>query len=613
MVLSADAGRNVVFGYHPGKQRSGYDLGKRHNFITSLRDDNEGYVWNDSAGNAQPDKWFRPSDVAVGTDGALYVADWFDPVVGGHQMHDSVGYGRIYRITPKGKNLRAPEIDLSTLSGQLDALRSPAINVRYTAFNKLRQLGVRIIPEVQDVLEDENPFHHARAIWLLSQLGDAGVKEVEKMLDDDDDERRVVAFRALRQANAKKLQEYAEKLAGDRSPRVRREVALALKDAPYANKRDLWLRLADGYDGEDRWYLEALGLAMESHADDIYPELVKRFAGAKVSAEEWDNKLANLVWRLHPALAVNDLNKRASAESLGERERTSALTALAFINSREAVQAMISLARSQNKSIAEQATYWLTFKQGNDWLALWDWKRTGIDLEYERKVALMKVRRNMVLDAKMPLDEKKRNARAMARDVVGVHMLLGMVSEGLLPGELSPFVEELFSRHDNESVRIQAANYFGKRDDAVRYTPAAIGVLKKNAAEGAIIFEKTCSTCHRVGNKGGTIGPDLTGIKNKFDRDALLDAIINPDAGIVFGYEAWTVNLKDGQSFFGFLLAENPQTLTLKDLSGKNHVLEISQIHSRKKQDKSVMPSPESLGLSEQDLADLSEYLMSLR
>ncbi|HEY9489192.1 MAG TPA: c-type cytochrome, partial [Chryseosolibacter sp.] len=314
-----------------------------------------------------------------------------------------------------------------------------------------------------------------------------------------------------------------------------------------------------------------------------------------------------------PAVATNDLKKRASAESLAQEDRTKALTALAFISTRPAIQAMISLVRNENKSVAEQAAYWLAFRQGNDWFALWDWKRTGIDLEYERKLALMKVRRNMILDPKMPLDEKERNARGMARDVVGVHMLLGMVSEDLLPQELSPLVEELFSRHDNENVRIQGANYFSRRVDSERYTPTAIGMLKKNAAEGAIIFEKTCATCHRFGNNGGTIGPDLTAIRNKFDRDALLDAIINPDAGIVFGYEAWTVNLKDGQSFFGFLLAENTQTVTLRDLAGKNHLIPVSQIRSRKKQEKSVMPSPESLGLSEQDLADLSEYLMTGR
>ncbi|HEX6223137.1 MAG TPA: PVC-type heme-binding CxxCH protein, partial [Chryseolinea sp.] len=137
MLLSADAGRNVIFGYHPKPHQSGYDLGKRFNFLTSLSQDNEGYVWNDSAMNRQTDKWFRPSDVAVGTEGAIYIADWFDPVVGGHQMDDTIGYGRIYRVIPKNKKLERPVTDLSSPEGAVNALLSPAINVRFEAFQTL--------------------------------------------------------------------------------------------------------------------------------------------------------------------------------------------------------------------------------------------------------------------------------------------------------------------------------------------------------------------------------------------------------------------------------------------------------------------------------------------
>jgi putative membrane-bound dehydrogenase-like protein len=92
LLLSADAGRNTIFGYLPKPKGSGYDPGKRENFITSLNTDNPLYVWNDSVQNTNRAMWFRPSDVMIGTDGAIYVSDWYDPVVGGHQMNDSTGY-----------------------------------------------------------------------------------------------------------------------------------------------------------------------------------------------------------------------------------------------------------------------------------------------------------------------------------------------------------------------------------------------------------------------------------------------------------------------------------------------------------------------------------------
>ena len=125
MLFSADAGRNLVFGYKPQLKGSGFDLkGRRTNFITSISKDNEAYVWNDKGHQSDKRKWFRPSDVMMGTDGAMYIADWYDPVVGGHQMKDSMGYGRIYRINPKGKIPRSPLIDFNTEAGVVKAQKN---------------------------------------------------------------------------------------------------------------------------------------------------------------------------------------------------------------------------------------------------------------------------------------------------------------------------------------------------------------------------------------------------------------------------------------------------------------------------------------------------------
>lgn len=625
MLFSADAGRNVVFGYHPKKQRSGYDLGKRLNFVTSLREDNTGYVWNDSASNAQSEKWFRPSDVAVGTDGALYIADWYDPVVGGHQMRDTTGYGRIYRITPKGRTLSVPDLNMSTLSGQIEAFLSPAINVRYTVLQKLRSAGPAVIPEVKKLLTEENDYYHARAIWLLSQLGAEGIREVEKMLAHEDEDIRLVAFRALRQAclpdeglcTGRQAKEeaiiaFAEKLARDPSPMVRREVIIALTGLSFKRSKDVLLQLIDGYDGEDRWYLEALGAALSGRESEIYPEIMKMFNATNVTADQWDEKLTSVVWRLHPPEAVNALKIRASSTSVSDEERSQALTALAFIKTPEAVKAMITLSKDRNKLVAEQATYWVTFRQGNEWFALWDWRKSGIDLEYERKVSAMKVKRSRILDSQMPFNERKWNARDMAKDPVGAQMLMGLLAEDQLPADLYPVVEEFLLKNENEALRIQAAGYFSEAKGGGSFSVSGILKLKGDASNGEDIFKKNCASCHRVKSDGQDIGPDLTKIKTKFDRQALLDAIIHPDAGIVFGYEAWTINLKDGQSFFGFLIADGPQTVTIKDLTGKNHVMEATSIRTRKKQEGSLMPAPKALGLTEQDLADLAAYLITL-
>ena len=611
MLLSADAGRNVIFGYHPKQYQSGYDLGKRFNFITSLLDDNEEYVWNDSAMNRQTDKWFRPSDVAVGTEGAIYIADWYDPVVGGHQMDDTTGYGRIYRVTPKNKKLVRPEIDMSTTEGQLAALSNPAINVRFAAHNNLKIKGAGIIPQVKELLQSSNPFHRARAIWLLAGMGDEGKTEVEKLLDDHDEVIRAVAFRALRQHSADIIA-YARQLAEDPSPFVKREIILGLADSPYEVKKPILLQLVKKFDADDRWYLEALGNAVSGHEEDFIQEARKLLDEANAKPDNWNEAFEMLVWRLHPAAYIDQLKSRAQSDKLSALQRQRAVTALAFINDRQAVKAMLELRENANREIADQATYWVSFRQSNDWYKLADWSKVNIDPAQERKIAEMKVKRSYVLDARMPFDEKRRSARDMARDVIGSNMILSLVATEKFPKDLYDEVSDLMLNHPDQTIRIQASQYFNNGAEH-RYDIPSIAALSSEPAKGKLIFTNKCSSCHRVGDIGMDIGPELTQIKKKFDKQALMDAIVNPSSGIVFGYEAWTIQTNDGQSHFGFLVADGKEAVVIKDLSGTRHVIQVKDIVSRQKLEKSLMPGASTLALNDQELADVVSFLNNLK
>ena len=610
MLLSADAGRNVIFGYHPKQYQSGYELGKRFNFITSLLDDNENYVWNDSAENRQIDKWFRPSDVAIGTEGAIYIADWYDPVVGGHQMDDTTGYGRIYRVTPKNKKMARPAIDMSGTDGQLSALLSPAIHVRFEALQKLTLKGVSVIPQVKKMLELSNPFHRARAIWLLAGLGEEGKKEVEKLLDHSDEGIRTVAFRALRHHSVD-ITKYAQHLGEDTSPFVKREIILALADYPYPVKKPILLQLLKNFDATDRWYLEALGNAVSGHEEDFILEVEKLFNKGKTKPEAWSDEFEVLVWRLHPVKYSGALKARAQSAELSLLQRQRAMTALAFINDREAVAAMFALADNPNKEIADQATYWVSFRQSNDWYKLADWSKVNIDPAQERKIAKMKVKRSYVLDAQMPFDEKRRSARDMARDVIGSNMILSLVAAEKFPKDLYDEVSDLMLNHPDQTIRIQASQYFSSGAEH-RYDIPSLATLRSDPGKGKIIFTNKCGSCHRVGDDGKDIGPELTQINKKFDKQTLMDAIVNPSSGIVFGYEAWTIQTNDGQSHFGFLVADGKDAVVIKDLTGTRHVIQARDIVSRKKPEKSLMPEASALGLSDQELADVVGFLDNL-
>jgi len=166
LLLSADAGRNMIFGYHPSIKRSGYDLGPRLNFITSISADNEDYVWNDSAQNAAKEKWFRPSDVTIGTDGALYIADWYDPGVGGHQVRD-LERGRVYRVAPDVSKYKIPAFDIGSYSNAIKAMENPNLATRYMAWEKLHAMGADAEKDLADLFKhSDNPRFRARAFWL---------------------------------------------------------------------------------------------------------------------------------------------------------------------------------------------------------------------------------------------------------------------------------------------------------------------------------------------------------------------------------------------------------------------------------------------------------------
>ena len=88
-----------------------------------------------------------------------------------------------------------------------------------------------------------------------------------------------------------------------------------------------------------------------------------------------------------------------------------------------------------------------------------------------------------------------------------------------------------------------------------------------------------CSSCHTVGKVGAEVGPNLDNAARKFDRAALLEAIVNPSDGIAHGYEVKALTTRDGAVHFGFVLSDGP-TMVFKDANGRRHSVERDRIES---------------------------------
>jgi putative membrane-bound dehydrogenase-like protein len=364
LLLSCEAGRNTIYGYLPKVEGAGYAL-ERFDFLTTNKE--QQFAGTDFKGgkvNSELKTFFRPSDVVVGPDGAIYVADWFDPRVGGHADLDNATSGAIYRIAPKGFKSVVPKFDLNTIAGQIAALKSPAVNTRALGYTRLRAQGAAAVEPVAALLTDRNPYIRGRAVWLLAELGPGGITKVETLLHDADPMMRITAFRALRRVNSYVLI-HARALASDKSAAVRREVALALRDVPLADCRDILLTLARGYDGRDRFYLEAWGTGCSGKEAEVFAALAAE--QHEKNPVKWTPAYANLVWRLTPNDAAAAFATRARAMELPETDRLAATTALGFIPTREAAFALLDLAQQTTGKVKSHAFWWVMNYKDTRW------------------------------------------------------------------------------------------------------------------------------------------------------------------------------------------------------------------------------------------------------
>ncbi|MGH7199433.1 MAG: PVC-type heme-binding CxxCH protein, partial [Planctomycetaceae bacterium] len=263
------------------------------------------------------DKWFRPSDVCVAPDGSLIVADWYDPGVGGHRMGD-IEKGRLFRIAPPeaAAKYETPNYDFDSVAGAIAALKSPNLAARYLAWTALHKRGKKAEDALLQVFEkDENPRFRARALWLLGKIDGRGRHYVERAIEDENADIRIVGIRLARQLKLD-LIPILTLMAVDQSPQVRREVAIALRHHASPEAPAIWAELARRHDGDDRWYLEALGIGADGQWDDFFGTWLQRVG------EEWDTPAGrDIVWRSRSEAALPLLAKIILDERLKPEER----------------------------------------------------------------------------------------------------------------------------------------------------------------------------------------------------------------------------------------------------------------------------------------------------
>jgi uncharacterized repeat protein (TIGR03806 family) len=211
--------------------------------------------------------------------------------------------------------------------------------------------------------------------------------------------------------------------------------------------------------------------------------------------------------------------------------------------------------------------------------------------------------------------------RRLMSSTRGALLLLGWLDQGTTVDSVrreaaeiartNPAVEvrDLFERFIPENHRVK------RLGDVV--DKAAILALRGDAARGRSVFATNaaaqCKSCHKVGDVGEPVGPDLTKIGTKYDRAGLLDQILEPSKTIDPQYVSFLLETRDGRVITGLLVQRTPSEVVLKDAQGKTVRVPTGQVEQLVPQSRSLMPELLLRDMTAQQVADLLEYLNTLR
>ncbi len=214
---------------------------------------------------------------------------------------------------------------------------------------------------------------------------------------------------------------------------------------------------------------------------------------------------------------------------------------------------------------------------------------------------------------------RREAVRGLAKTEPGASALVQLAKDQQLSDELKTTASLELSKARWENIRSDAAGLLplpaGQNNQPL--PPLAELIKRKgNIENGMRIFNTAtaaCASCHKVRGEGTEVGPDLSEIGTKLAKEALYESIIDPSAGISFGYEAHQVELKSGEEAYGLIVSETADELAIKNNTGVVTRYRKADIKSRQQMKLSIMPAGLVQAMNPDELVDLVEYLGSLK
>ncbi len=692
------------------------------------------------------DDWFRPVDISIATDGSIFVCDWYDAGVGGNRFSDQTT-GRIYRLSSTASTASSVPRKSGETFDPIDGLKSPNVAMRLAARDQLLAMGTAAREKLLQLFESGNVFEQARALAVLNAIPETGKADTLAALQASDPRLREAALKLLAEdASSEFVVEGNDKasaplldidvlrtLATDVDAGVRRELLMALRHAPTKDVDEVLRQCVSTWDGQNRFYLEAIRAAVVNREPEFLSSLFADLCEQTLTTR-WDDGLVALPpfypvgsndAFLRPGDQLPPSNKASSlmgmAWGLGRVEAVPAIATILKMNQSDSVEraAIIALAsieesqagellvtlyddpktsperRSQIlKAFAERADgRWQTLVNSDDFrrvirtaliddrlsedairlivtakldqfadalmvqvedsdrnqpsraaalvalgkihhqpikaiaLRLLDQAKQNRDVGLVAKSAMEALGAlageqqlvSIVQDEEMPISLRQRAIQLASSTFEGAQSLMELNLKGLLPDDLASEFTFLVHNHSDRRVQQLAARKMPKGTDAKQkiFDYNDLLALQGNIARGKELFEEhkeaACSRCHRATGEGNLVGPNLASIGTKYGAKELLYHIQYPNAAINYNFVSSSLLMSDGSIVTGLVLERNGGEITLGLANGESTKVNTQDVDEEQTQAVSLMPSGLIANFTPQQVADLVEYLVSLR
>ena len=615
---------------------------------------------------ASADNWFRAVNMENGPDGALYVVDMYRAVIEHPQFMPAElknrpdllwgnDCGRIYRIVaedapPKLENYPR---DLQSLNNeQLVALLDhPNAWQRETAARLIYERQAKeVVPQLKKLAANaKRDTGRIHALWALQGLGALDEAQIVAACGDASPRVReqgaILAGGRLNDSQA--LRQAVLKLAGDDDVRVRFQTAVALGTVEGKEVTAALARIALA-EPADVWTRTAVASAVPNRAhlllDAVVTELQSE-QGRKINAGEQGllEQLASLAGAGPQEHRLPALERLLSLKQQGTNQMAMFALTRRWTEAARRQDRSLKLSADLNPAVGKllaQAT-----ELANDRSAEPELRREAISLltyaadgasldalarrepnQSVRLAALNAIAQNGTVEQWSPIFKNfAGESPGVRRGILDAALTRAPLTAALLdaieagqvrPTELDQVRSGRLLRHGDPKIRQRAAKLLAAavpqdRQKVLEDYQKALE-LAADPVRGQQVFRQRCATCHRIGDIGVNVAPDISDSRTKTPIQILTD-ILQPNRAIDSNYISYTIVTTDGRALTGIIASETGGSVTIRQPENKSITLSREEIDEMQSSGVSLMPEGLEKDITHQQMADLIAFIKNWR